>query len=78
MSEDNEQTNLVEINTKEISDLYAQQKKAHVKLFNGQWLNGFILEVRADFFIIDDQVKGEIPVFWLELKYASQFREKKA
>lgn len=40
----------------------------HLTYKNGSWLNGRILEIGADFLIVNDFIKGNVPVFFLEIK----------
>ena len=41
--------------------------KVHISKISGGFYNGFILEVRPDFFFIDDQEDGRQLVFFIEL-----------
>ena len=39
----------------------------HLVYRNGKWKNGVIVEIRADFFILDEFVEGKVIVFFQEL-----------
>lgn len=43
-------------------------RKVHVSLNSGTFYNGYIKEMSADFFILVDDVLGELPVFFSEIK----------
>lgn len=40
----------------------------HCKYKNGNWKRGYILEVNADFFLLNEFKDGEVPVFFIELR----------
>lgn len=46
----------------------------HIDLKDGLFLNGTISEVSSDFFIFNDRIKGELPVFFQEIKALEIFR----
>jgi len=45
-----------------------KQLKVHISKKNGTYYNGIILEVKSDFFFIEDQKDGQQLVFFEELK----------
>lgn len=60
-------------------DLFFKQGRAvHLKFKKGYWKNGHIIEnSSADFFMLNEFVEGERPVFYLELDDVSEFKEVK-
>jgi len=54
---------------KKKADFFLENKsKIHVSLKTGTFYNGLILEIREEFFILDDLVLGKLPVFFSEIK----------
>jgi len=47
---------------------YKNSKAVHINLKKGSWKNGYIKEVSADFFMLDEFLEGLKPVFFLEIK----------
>ena len=47
----------------------------HLKYKKGFWKNGHILEISADFFMINEFLEGEFPVFFLELEYIEEYKK---
>jgi len=53
----------------EVARYFFEHKiKAHIIRHDGIFFNGLIKEVGSDFFIIDDDKKGHMVVFFSELK----------
>lgn len=50
-------------------------KAIHVKTKTG-FFNGFIVEIRAEFFLLDDFRVGELPVFFSQIERLEPFRSK--
>ena len=44
------------------------QAPVHITLNNGYWKRGMVVEVRSDFFILDELKEGKIMVFYLEIE----------
>ena len=44
----------------------------HIRLDNGRFFNGKILEVAGDLVIIDDRVLGASPVYFEEIKFVER------
>jgi hypothetical protein len=56
-------------NTKRKAEFYLEDKrKIHISLKTGTFYNGYIIEIRSDFLILKDDVLGEMPVFFSEIK----------
>lgn len=49
----------------------------HVKLKNGEFYNGFILNISADFFFLEDRVVGRMPVFFVHIESLRKFGDVK-
>lgn len=47
----------------------------HVKFKQGHWKRGIIKEVREDFFIIDERLEGQMPIFFQEIISIEKFNE---
>lgn len=48
---------------------YEKKIKLHISLTNGNWRNGFVIEKpTVDFFKFKDEISGEEPIFFLQLK----------
>lgn len=48
----------------------------HIKYKRDLFKNGFIHELSSDFFILDDFKEGKFPIFFLELRDITPYREK--
>lgn len=55
---------------------YLLKEKVHVTLKTGHWLNGLIIEISADFFIVDETLQGKTPVFFQEIKSIEKYTRK--
>ncbi len=45
----------------------------HIITNSDKWLNGYILELSVDFFIILDRYDGEQPIFFSEIEILDKF-----
>jgi hypothetical protein len=45
----------------------------HIITNSDKWLNGYITEISADFFIILDRFDGEQPIFFSEIRIFEKF-----
>ncbi len=45
----------------------------HVQKKSGEWLNGYISEVSSDFFMLNERLKGDLPVFFLEIESIEKY-----
>ena len=49
-------------------EFYKKHKiKIHVLKKNSQFYNGFVLEIASDFFIMDDDKLGGMPIHFIEI-----------
>jgi len=58
---------MIEIIKKRVDYFYQQKKAVHIALKTEKWLNGKIIEISDDFFILDDFKEGKQPVFYIEI-----------
>lgn len=47
----------------------------HIRLKNGRFFNGKILEHAGDLVIIDDKVLGATPVYFLQIKFVERYKD---
>jgi len=53
---------------KRIEYFLEDKTKIHLSLKSGKFHNGFIVEIRTDFFIFKDIILGDIPIWFTEIK----------
>jgi hypothetical protein len=51
-----------------------KSKPIHIKLKN-KFYNGFIREIRADFFVVNDFFVGLVPIFYVEVVELVEYKE---
>lgn len=56
---------------------YKLGQKVHIELTNNSFYNGTIHEISSDFLLLDDQVVGEIPIFYVQITKFEPFVERK-
>lgn len=71
MNEENEDVTLLQQKAKLF---FNNGQKVHLSFKKDYWKRGHIKEVSADFFILDESLEGELPVFFLELKDIQLFK----
>jgi hypothetical protein len=49
--------------------------KVHISFNNGFWKRGIIKQISDTFFILDEVLEGEIPVFYQEIKGITAYRK---
>jgi len=49
--------------------------KVHIKKINGQFYNGFVLEVAGDMLILDDRKLGAMPISFVEIDILEKYME---
>lgn len=52
---------------------YDAGRPVHIKFKKGYWKNGNITELSSDFFIIDEFLEGNLPVFFLEIEKIDEY-----
>jgi len=55
------------LNEEKINEAFKNSTKIHITLKDRTWRNGYVKEIRCDFFIFEDDKNGEEPIFFLEL-----------
>jgi len=58
---------MIEIIKKKVDYFYKNKIPAHLSLKTERFLNGKIKEINDEFFILDDFVEGEQPIFYIEI-----------
>lgn len=62
---------------KEKVEFFKDNKIAvHIVKKDGRFHNGLILEHSGDLIILDDEVLGSMPIYFLEVKYIEKRKEK--
>jgi hypothetical protein len=61
-------SNEIELMQKKAQYFFDNKKAVHVKYKKGFFKNGNILEMSSDFFILNDFLEGNFPVFFLEVE----------
>ena len=77
MEEDNDKDEDKDLLREKVNYFYKNNLPVHVIKKNKEWLNGEIIEVSADFFILKENKEGEVPVFYLEVFDIEKFKEEK-
>lgn len=63
------------MNEEKINSAFNNKTKVHITLRNKSWRNGIITYIGADFFIIEDMINGQDPIFFLDLDKIEPFKE---
>lgn len=63
---------------KKIDAWFVLEKPVHVVLSSGIWKNGIVKEIKGEFFILEERLEGEIPIFYQEIAKVSAFKEPEA
>ena len=64
------------ISKKKVIYFFEQKTPVHIKLKNGKWLNGDIILIELDLFMIEDFKRGEVPVLFEELEHIEKYKLK--
>lgn len=48
----------------------------HIGFKKGYWKRGFIKEVGADFFLLQEFIEGKMPVFYIEVEKIEEYRRR--
>jgi hypothetical protein len=73
MNEVNEEEILIR---KKIDAFYLLAKPVHVVLNSGVWKNGVVTDVSETFFLLNERLEGEMPIFFQEVGKVEIFKEK--
>ena len=66
----------INISKKKVLYFFQQKLPIHIKLKNGRWLNGDIVLIETDLFMIEDLKRGEVPVMYEELNHIEKYKMK--
>jgi len=64
----------LELLNQKIQNFFDMKQAIHVKFKRGHFKNGYIKEIRSDFFIVDDFQDGEEFVFFLEIENVDTYK----
>ena len=56
-----------ELHRIKIETYFKEKIPVHITLITREWLNGEILKIAKNFFLIKERKKGEMPVFFAEI-----------
>lgn len=59
---------------KRVNIFLEQNTPAHIVLNDDSWYNGYIVKTYDDYFIFLDRIKGEIPVFFVDVHVFEFFK----
>lgn len=80
MDDENEKDNkeLINLLQEKVDYFYKEKVVVHIKLKSGFWKRGVIINKRpASFFILNENLEGSQPIFYLEIKDIEKYIEKK-
>ena len=63
------------INYEKIKKAFDNSIKLHLNLANNSWRNGFVKELKEDFFLFTDDVNNTEPIFFIEIKSVKPFMQ---
>ena len=64
-----------ELNEEKINSALLNSTKLHLSLKDRSFRNGYVLEIKKDFFIFCDEINGKEPIFFLELRNVEPYIE---
>lgn len=50
--------------------------QVHIKLKRGMWKNGFIKELKGEYFLIDERLEGSLTIFYSECLNIERYVQK--
>lgn len=65
-----------ELNKTKVKYFYDNKISVHISKTNGFFHNGLILQYVEDYLIIDDDMNGAMPIYFVEIKDIEKRREK--
>lgn len=71
----NEENTNQEVNEQKLLKAFNSNLKLHIVLKDKTWRNGFVKELKADFFLFEDKINGIEPIFFLELLKVEPYLE---
>ena len=76
MKQDKDNDN-VEFLKKQTKVYFKKKIPIHIRLENGEWLNGKIIEVSSEFLMLNEFKRGKLPIFFSQIIDINKFRERK-
>jgi hypothetical protein len=67
---------LNELTKTKVKYFYDNKISVHISKNNGFFHNGLILQYVEDYLIIDDEMNGAMPIYFVEIKEIEKRREK--
>jgi hypothetical protein len=68
--------NPYELISKQATFYCETETPVHIVCHNGFFYNGTIKYVGADFVLLNDRIKGEMPLFFMEMNFIDKFEDK--
>jgi len=65
------------LNEEKIKEAFKNSTKIHITLKNETWRNGYVKDIKTDFFIFEDIVNGIEPIFFLDLEKVEPYIDPK-
>lgn len=67
-----------EILRKKVGVFFKQQIPIHIKFKKkSHWMRGYILELSADYFVLNEFIQGEQPVFFVECETIEPYQQRR-
>lgn len=74
--EDKQEENFFDLGSKKkVIYFYEQKIPVHIKLKSGKWLNGRIVLVEVELFMIEDFRRGEVPILFEEIEHIEKYKQ---
>ena len=65
----------MKLDEEKIYSAFKNKTKVHLTLMDKTWRNGIVKQVLATWFMLEDEVNGEEPIFFLEVHKVEPFTE---
>ena len=62
---------------KKADAFWVLKEKVHISLTNGNWKRWIIKDIKSDFFILDESLEGNQPIFFVEVRSIEKYTPKK-
>ena len=74
---DNSKQSKLELNKLKAETYFKEKIPVHITLITREWLNGDIIKIAKNFFLIKERKKGEMPVFFAEIYDIDKLEDRK-
>jgi hypothetical protein len=64
-----------EENKKKIETFFKEEMPVHIVTHNNRWINGYIKEIKPDFFVLEEFKTGRLLIFFSEIWSLESYRE---